>query len=96
MGQLIASLENTQENITFERAQIAFEKAQVQYADDSIGYSRLTNEAKGNLKLKAGLKDAELSLREARINLEKTQIIAPFSGTVAQLVKKIGDRGECG
>ena len=47
MGQLIASLENTQENITFERAQIAFEKAQVQYADDSIGYSRLTNEAKG-------------------------------------------------
>ena len=48
------------------------------------------------MKLKAGLKDAELSLREARINLEKTQIIAPFSGTVAQLVKKIGDRVNAG
>jgi len=90
-GQLLAELENTNEEIALEKANLAYGKAKVQFQDDSIGFSRLTPEARNNLKLRSGLRDAELNLKEAEINLEKTLVRAPISGRVAMLEEKQGN-----
>lgn len=95
-GQLLAELENTSEEFAAEKAQIAYSKAKILFNDDSIGFSRLTAEAKSNLQLRSGLRDAELSLREAQINLEKTLVRAPISGRVAELEEKEGNMVSAG
>jgi len=91
-GQVLGTLENTSENLALERAQLAYKKAQIQYSDDSVSYSSKNSVAIENRKTLAGIKDSELNLKEARINLEKTLIKAPFTGLIAELEKKIGDR----
>ena len=91
-SQLLGAIENTAENLALERAQIAYKKALVQFQNDSIGYSNLTEEARNNLELSAGLRDAEINLKEAQINKEKTLIKAPFRGVIADMEKKLGDQ----
>ncbi|WP_420385625.1 efflux RND transporter periplasmic adaptor subunit [Roseivirga sp.] len=90
-GQLLAELENTSEEFALEKAQLAYEKAQVAFQNDSLGYSKLTDNARNNLELSSGLRDARVNLREARINLEKTKVKAPINGRVAELEEKQGN-----
>lgn len=90
-GQVLAELENTDQEIALQKARLAYEKAKVQFSDDSLGYSTLTPAARENLLLKSGLRDAEISLKEAQLNLEKTIVKAPISGRIAGLEEKAGN-----
>lgn len=90
-GQLLAELENTNEEFAMEKAKLAYEKARVAFQNDSIGYSKLTPEARNNIELSSGLRETSLNLREAQLNLEKTLVRAPISGRVAELEEKQGN-----
>lgn len=90
-GQLLAELQNNSEEFALEKAKLAYEKARVTFQNDSIGYSSLTAAAKNNIELSSGIRDANLSLKEAQMNLERTLVKAPISGRVAELEEKEGN-----
>jgi RND family efflux transporter MFP subunit len=90
-GQVLAELQNTNEKFALEKAKLALEKALIQYRSDSLGRTRITEEAIQTLQLASGLKDARLNLREAQLNLEKTLVKAPISGVIAGLEEKQGN-----
>ncbi|WP_323757476.1 efflux RND transporter periplasmic adaptor subunit [Roseivirga sp.] len=89
-GQVIGQLQNEKEKFAIEKAETAYKKALVQFKDDSLGYSRHNDEMLSNLSLKSGLVDAEINLREAKINLENTIIKSPSDGIIVDLASKEG------
>ena len=95
-GQILAELENTNEVFAMEKARLSYEKAYVSFRNDSLGRTRITDEAVNTLELSSGLKDARVNLREAQINLEKTIVKAPISGMVAELKEKQGNSVSAG
>ncbi|MBO3700395.1 efflux RND transporter periplasmic adaptor subunit [Roseivirga sp. E12] len=91
-GQVIGELENTQQEFAKEKAQVAYEKAYITFRDDSLGrLSNMNDVVVNTMTLKAGLRDAEINLREAQINLDNTIIKSPIDGIVAEMKEKKGD-----
>jgi membrane fusion protein (multidrug efflux system) len=91
-GQIIGELENTQQEFAKEKAQLAYDKAYVTFRDDSLGrLNKMNNEVMNTMTLKSGLKDAQINLREAQINLDNTILRSPISGIVAEVKEKQGD-----
>lgn len=91
-GQIIGELENTQQEFAQEKAQLAYDKAYITFRDDSLGRLNKINETVMNtMTLKSGLKDAEINLREAQINLDNTILRSPITGIVAEVKEKQGD-----
>lgn len=89
--QVLARLENDVQEFALEKAQLTFEKAYITFKNDSLGRTGNINDIVLNtLELNSGLKDARISLQEARLNLENTIIKSPISGIVAELKEKQG------
>lgn len=89
-GQVIGQLENENEKIALEKAEVAYRKATFQFKDDSLGRSTFNEEMLDNLALSAGVVDAEINLRQAKMNLENTIVKAPSSGVIVDLSIKEG------
>lgn len=91
-GQVIGELENTQQEFALEKAQLNYDKAYVNFKDDSLGRLNNMNEVVVNtMEVKSGIKDAELNLREAKINLNNTILRSPIAGVIAEVKEKQGD-----
>lgn len=89
-GQIIGQLQNENEKIALEKAEVAYKKAVFQFKDDSLGRSSFTQEALDNLALSAGIIDAKINLRQAKMNMENTIVKAPASGVIVDLSVKQG------
>ncbi|SHN00657.1 RND family efflux transporter, MFP subunit [Cyclobacterium lianum] len=97
-GDLIARLDKTESQMEWNRAQVDLRSATAEYqsrriaADvetyllDSLGNS----ERDEFWKASSGLLAAEIAVKEAERNLEKTDIKAPISGAIADLQLKKG------
>lgn len=91
-GQLIAELQNDQEELAKEKAEVALAKAQVDFQHDSISRGNSKDPVVDrNLRLKTGLRTAEISIKEAEFNLNNTFVHAPINGIMAEIEEKQGN-----
>ncbi|MDD2198037.1 MAG: efflux RND transporter periplasmic adaptor subunit [Bacteroidales bacterium] len=91
-GQLLAQLNNREQQMALERAQTALQRAKVEMKHLMLGYSDTSNLSAQILKtarIKSGLSEAELSVKEQEYKLGKTSIYAPFPGRVVNLKAKL-------
>ena len=94
-GQLMAKVENRQQQYNYDRSLRNLEKARLELATLLIeqGYrladsSRVPKEVWDRAMVKSGLFDAQNDSELAAIKLTDTRLIAPFSGVVADLEAK--------
>ncbi|MFY0593753.1 efflux RND transporter periplasmic adaptor subunit [Roseivirga sp.] len=91
-GQVIGQLENTQQQFAVEKAEASLEDAKVRYTDAMLSYGAgITELQKKNLLVQNGVPSAEINLKEAKMNMARTQILAPISGIIAELEEKQGN-----
>ncbi|MFD2037617.1 efflux RND transporter periplasmic adaptor subunit [Belliella marina] len=97
-GAVLAKLDDSEARFRHEKAKIAFKNSQVNYDSDILSFSSIMesedDERKTSLvdqlKSKSGLFSAEIDLKEAELEIEKSTIKAPISGKVADLKIKKG------
>lgn len=99
-GDIIAKLDNSESRFQLEKAKVELRSAQTQYQDEKmVRTSRYVEFGEDTLSLKdfddlirakSGLLKAEIDIKEAEMNLEKSVIKAPISGTVADVMVKRG------
>ncbi len=89
-GQLLIQIDTTEYAIAVDRARARLATATATYDeltmfDDEIEDERIRSERARFARAKSGLADAELSVREAELQMQRTRIRAPFAGRVASL-----------
>lgn len=90
-GDLIASLNNDLQKIELEEATVDYERARVKYENklaafgDSANYPLNWQRIKEKTALLVGLPHAQVALKKARFNLDRTEFKAPFSGVIEGL-----------
>jgi membrane fusion protein, multidrug efflux system len=99
-GDIIAQLDVTDSKFELEKAQIELRSRMAEFENQKLGYPSiydtenpdpaLLQEWDERLKASSGALSAEIGLREAQINLNKSTIKAPISGTIADLKIKKG------
>jgi RND family efflux transporter MFP subunit len=97
-GQIIALLDKTDSQLALEKAQVELRSSSAEYESRKIASTVETsfsenpdNKARDDFwKASSGLLAAEIAVREAEINLEKTIVKAPISGAIADLKLKKG------
>ncbi|MDN3689156.1 efflux RND transporter periplasmic adaptor subunit [Cyclobacterium jeungdonense] len=97
-GQTLARLDKTDSQMEWERAQVELRSAMAEYQSRRIAADVETTllDSLGNSerdefwKASSGLLSAQIAVREAERNLEKTDIKAPISGAIADLQLKKG------
>jgi RND family efflux transporter MFP subunit len=97
-GEVIARLDNSESRFELEKAQVELRSRMAEYENQRIGYPSIYNQQDTSvikawddrLKASSGVLTAEIALREAELNLEKSVIKAPISGTVADVKIKKG------
>lgn len=99
-GEEIGRLDISDSKFELEKAQIELRSRMAEFENQKLGYPsiygpantdpNLLEEWDERLKASSGALTAEISLREAQLNLDKSIIKAPISGTVADLKIKKG------
>ena len=87
-GQLLAQLNNKEQQMALQRAQNAMQRAKVEMQHLMLGYSdtsNLSNQILETARIKSGLSEAQLSIKEYEYRLGKTSLYAPFAGRVVNL-----------
>lgn len=93
-GQLLAKLNNLQQQMAVERARNNLMRAKVEMTDILLGYSskgdtsNLNPQVMQTARIKSGYTEAELALREAELQLSKTLLTAPIAGRIVDLQAK--------
>ena len=93
-GQILAQLENTEQQNNYLSAKAVLEKANLEKQALLLEYAGSTDTAslsatiKKNLAVRSGYNAALVNLKQANYNLEKTVLKAPFSGKIANLKLK--------
>ncbi|MDD4384074.1 MAG: efflux RND transporter periplasmic adaptor subunit [Bacteroidales bacterium] len=90
-GQLLAQLNNKEQQMALEHAKNALQRAKVEMRHLMLGYtdtSNLSAQILETARIKSGLSEAELSVKEQEYRLSKTSIYAPFAGRVVNLKAK--------
>jgi len=100
-GALLARIDPALYEIRVRRAQAAVDRASADFLDrtlfdDQIEDEELRRTREAQARIRAGLDEAEANLEEARYELAKTEIRAPFSGRVANLGVAVGSRAGAG
>jgi HlyD family secretion protein len=96
-GQVLARIDPERYAFELERARAAFERAEAQFAeytlfDDEIEDEELKAERRRMARARSGLSEAEVTVREAELNVERATVRAPFAGSVANLAIVPGER----
>jgi HlyD family secretion protein len=73
------------------QAQLPVVKAQIGYAQAQLALTEAGPRAEDIILAKAQVRQAEVTLQSAKSNLEKTELTAPFAGTVAELPVEVGE-----
>lgn len=99
-GDVIAQLDVTDSKFELEKAQIELRSRMADFENQKLGYPSIYDTENTNLaliqewderlKASSGALSAEIGLREAQMNLDKSTIRAPISGTIADLKIKKG------
>lgn len=97
-GQTIARLDNTESSFQLEKAKARLRDAQVTYSSDILSYPGIMEGEDSvqrsivveQIKSSSGLLMAEIELKEAEMEVEKSVIKAPISGKVADVSLKRG------
>ncbi len=91
-GQVLVRLENRVQKIQVEKSQAQLEKAKRDYERQKELFAKefITQQVFNDADHE--LKQAELNLRNARLDLEYTEVIAPISGTVTARLVNLGDQ----
>ncbi|UCF40976.1 MAG: efflux RND transporter periplasmic adaptor subunit [Gemmatimonadota bacterium] len=89
-GQLLIQIDTAEYALAVERARARLATATATYDeltmfDDEIEDERIRVERARFARAKSGLADAELGVREAELQLQRTRIEAPFAGRAASL-----------
>lgn len=89
-GTLLVTIDPTQYQLNLDEAKARLAQAQRQYEELTLGDDRLTDPAIRESRAqaarsKAGVDQAEIAVRRAELELERTRITAPFGGHVANL-----------
>ena len=95
-GELLVALDSTDMRLALERAEAQLERAEADYREKLLFDEDLSAEVRAEReraqRLKSGLTEAEIAVREARLDLERTRIRAPFPGRVASVDVVPGQR----
>ena len=95
-GQLVARIDPTLYEIREQRAQAGVDQARADFEDRVLFDDQMPDSARAvraeQARIRVGLPDREAALAEARYELEKTRIVAPFAGRVANLGVAQGSR----
>jgi HlyD family secretion protein len=89
-GQVLLLLDSTEYSLGLDRAKANLARAQASFReltlfDDQIPDTAVRGERERVARAKSGLAEAEVSVREAQLRLERSRITAPFSGRVASV-----------
>jgi membrane fusion protein (multidrug efflux system) len=89
-GQLLLEIDTTEYALGLARARAAFARAQASFReltlfDDQISDTAIRSERERVARAKSGLDEAEVSVREAQLQLDRTQVRAPFAGRAASV-----------
>ena len=88
-GELLVALDPTDMELALERAEARLAQAEADYREKLLFDEDLSAEVRAEReraqRLKSGLTEAEIAVREARLDLERTRIRAPFPGRVASV-----------
>lgn len=87
---LLLEIDPIESELAVDRAVAALARARAQYQelvlfDDEIRDSTVRADRDRVARAKSGLDEAEVGLREARLQLARTRVTAPFAGRVANL-----------
>jgi len=96
-GQVLARIDPERYAFELEKAQAALERAAAQFAeytlfDDEIEDEELRAERRRMARARSGLSEAEVTVREAELNVERATIRAPFAGSIANMAIVPGER----
>jgi len=96
-GQVLARIDPERYAFELERARAALERAQAQFAeytlfDDEIEDEELRAERRRMARARSGLSEAEVTVREAELNVERATVRAPFGGSIANLAIVPGEQ----
>ena len=97
-GKILARLDQTESLLNLEKAKIELKNAEVNYKSEILSFESIMNsgdtdritQVQEQLKAKSGLFSAEIAVKEAQMDLDKTVIKSPISGRVADLKSKRG------
>ncbi|MDX1578932.1 MAG: efflux RND transporter periplasmic adaptor subunit, partial [Gemmatimonadota bacterium] len=99
-GDLLARLDTTLYQLRVRQAEAALERARAEYQDKILFDDQLDPETAAErarlARIRVGLDEREAELEEARYELAKTRIRAPFAGRVANLTVSVGSRVSAG
>jgi len=101
-GDLVARLDSTEKALALERERAKLEKARADYRARLLGEEELglteeeLAERRRQARVQSGVAEAEVALEEARYELLKTRIRAPYAGRVANLTVSEGSRMSVG
>ena len=94
--ELLLAFDPTDQRLALERAEARLAQAEADYREKLLFDEDLDPEVRAERaraqRLKSGLTEAEIAVREARLNLERTRIRAPFPGRVASIDVVPGQR----
>ncbi|MGD8697662.1 MAG: efflux RND transporter periplasmic adaptor subunit [Gemmatimonadales bacterium] len=96
-GQVLARIDPERYAFELEKARAALERAEAQFAeytlfDDEIEDEELRAERRRMARARSGLSEAEVTVREAELNVERATIRAPFAGSIANMAIVPGER----
>lgn len=89
--QIIARLEDNEQRTALEKAQNQFEKSQAEFNRVENLYQQKLVSEQAYTDAKFELRQLQLSVEEARRQLDYTEIRAPIDGTISQRLIKLGD-----
>jgi len=89
-GRLLIEIDPTEYELAVDRANATLARAAAQYReytlfDDQITDPEVRAERDRVARARSGLDEAEVGLREAQLQLERTSVTAPYSGRVASI-----------
>lgn len=90
---ILLKLDDEEILLNIETASIQVEKAQKEFdAWKSLG----ENSNDEQLKLRTGLQEYQVQLKQLELNLEKTNIVAPFDGIITDFDLNTGEKAQAG
>lgn len=97
-GEIIAELENELLRNDFEQAQVGLKKAtnilkeqKILYGQGKKSDDQMDTLIRENIYLRTGYSEEKTKLERAKILYQNSVLRAPFSGTIANIIKKEGD-----
>lgn len=95
-GDVIASIDKADKKLALETAELAFKKAELDLYDYLVGLGYAASDTlavpetiMATAKMKSGYSSAANALKSARMDYSRTDLLAPFSGRVANLNAKL-------